>query len=310
MIRKPAAFAALLLAGATWCLASDVVVLKGGTRIELKQPWVQQGNSAILTRSDGTLFSVPVSEIDTKATAAARAHKPAAASSASLFAPPSAPADAVRSGKGEKARVRVTDADVAHVDMGGNTGPVDRGEKIDNRASAGRVEVLDYTQQKSGTNLILNGTLSNPGSTPALNTRLSVTALDETGNPFTSGLATLTSGTVDAGKTVAFAASLPVGERVASSLRFTPQWTSPPPPAPAPAAGAAPAAAAAAANPAAAPAAAATAPKAPGPTPLPYGQGTLYAAPAPSAQMVPPADGRGGYIPGATSPDNQPKTPQ
>ena len=51
--------------------------------------------------------------------------------------------------------------------------------------------------------------------------------------------------------------------------------------------------------------------KAAAPTPVrtPYGQGTLYAAPVASAPSKPPADGKTGYIPGATSPDNQPKPP-
>ena len=52
--------AALSLVIGGSALAAEVVVLRGGTRIELKKPWVRQGNNALLTRADGTLLSVPV----------------------------------------------------------------------------------------------------------------------------------------------------------------------------------------------------------------------------------------------------------
>jgi hypothetical protein len=290
-------------------LAADVVVLKGGVRIDLKEPWVQQGNTILLTRTDGTLLSVPAGEIDTKATAAARAKKPAAASTSPVAAPPSVPVDAVRSGKGEKARVKVTDADVGHVETAAGPSAVDRGAKADNRAGAARIEVGDYNQQKAGENLVITGTLHNNGTTPALNTRLTVSAIDETGSSFATASATVANGTVEGGRAVTFSASLPVGDRTPSQLRFVPQWQSPPPPAPPAAAG--PNGSAAAGAPGAAPAAAAPpSSKPPAPATTPYGQGLLYAAPAPSAPSQPPADGKTGYIPGASSPDNQPKTPQ
>ncbi len=283
--------------------AADVVVLKGGVRIDLKEPWVQQGSTVILTRSDGTLLSVPATEIDTKATAAARARRPAPAPAPLVVAPPSAPADAVRSGKGEKARVKVTDADVGHVETS-TAAPVDRGAKVDTRAGAARIDVADYNQQKAGENLIITGSLHNNGTTPALNTRLTVSAVDETGNSFATATATVANGTVEGGRGVAFSASLPVGDRTPSQIRFVPQWQTPPPPAPPAAAGAnAPAAAPAAGNPS-------TPAKPPAAATVPYGQGLLYAAPAPSAPNQPPADGNSGYIPGATSPDNQPKPPR
>ena len=60
----------------------------------------------------------------------------------------------------------------------------DRGAKVDNRAGAARIDVADYNQQKDGDNLIITGSLHNNGTTPALNTRLTVSAVDETGNSF------------------------------------------------------------------------------------------------------------------------------
>ncbi|MFY9550708.1 MAG: hypothetical protein WAU32_06115, partial [Thermoanaerobaculia bacterium] len=64
--------AAALVAGvAAVALAGEVVVLKGGTVVQLNSPVVRRGNTAYLTRTDGTLLSVPASEIDRDATAAA-----------------------------------------------------------------------------------------------------------------------------------------------------------------------------------------------------------------------------------------------
>ena len=302
-------WAAVLLATAASAFAADAVVLRGGSRIELKEPPVQKGNNAILMRADGTLLSIPMSEIDWKATAALKSQKPEPARPA-VVAPPSTPAEAVRTGREEKARVRVTDADVGH-----QAEPLTAtGEKASEmKAYAPRVEVLDYNQQKSGTNLVVSGQLTNPGTLPVSNVRLGVTAMDEEGNPIGTGAATLANGTIAGGKAVTFSATLPVGDKNISSIRFTPQWFAPPPPAPAGAAApASPAASAANANAngtAATGAAAPAASKPPAPAPTPYGRGLLYAAPAASAPMSPPADGSG-YIPGAASPENQPKPPQ
>ncbi len=109
--------------------------------------------------------------------------------------------------------------------------------------------------------------------------------------------ASLSKGVVEPGNTVDFVVTLPnVGDKVVANLRFNPQWTQPrPPPAPTPRPGTA--------------AAAAARPAAPSPRPTPYGQGTLYAAPVANAPSQAPADGKTGYIPGASSPDNQPKPP-
>ena len=288
-ILRQSVAAAILAGSAAFALAAEVVVLKGGTVVELKQPWVRRGNTAYLTRPDGTLLSVPITEIDREATAAARQAAPAPAPEVAL--PASSPADAARVVKdGPKARVRITDADVSHP-MELEPAP---GEKKEDLGNA-RVEVAEYTQEKSGATLLVKGTLRNPGQGPAEGVRMAVTAMDEKGQSVDGAFATLSKGTVEAGQSVDFTATLNVGERTVSSLRFAPQWTPPRPPvAPTPRPGAAGAAAVVAA---------------PTPVRTPYGRGTLYAAPAPSAESKAPADGKTGYLPGQANPDQQPKPP-
>ena len=294
MSRLRRGFAAAVLAGAAaLALASDVVVLKGGTVIPLKQPVVRRGNTAYITRADGTLLSVPSSEIDRDATAAANS-APAPAPKEALAA--STPAGAVRDAKGPKARVRVTDADVSHP-MEMETSTAGAKEKKDVGPGSPKVEVADYTREKNGASLVLKGTVRNVGQGVAENVSMMVSAIDEKGQSIDGSNANLSKGTVDPGTSVEFNASLNVGDKTIASLRFQPQWTAPPPPAPpTPRPGTA-AAAAAAAN------------KPPAPAPTPYGRGTLYAAPAANAPSVAPGDSHTGYIPGASHPDNQPKPP-
>ncbi len=286
-----AAFVAGLAAGVR---AEEIVVLKGGTVVKLKQPIVRRGNTAYLTKTDGTLLSVPVSEIDRDATAAANraaaAPPPPAPSPAA-----STPAEVAKATKDNpKARVRITDADVSHpLDLDTGTGEA----KKENAAAGGpRVEVADYSQEKNGAALGVHGTLRNPGQGAAENVRMTITAVDEKGQSIDATTASLSKGVVESGQSVEFTASLNVGEKTVASLRFAPQWTTPKPPPTTPGPGGAASANAAAA-------------KAPAPRPTPYGRGTLYAPPVANAPSEAPADGKTGYIPGASHPDNQPKPP-
>lgn len=297
MRRFPFLLATTIAAGLALSASGDVVVLKGGAVIPLKQPVVRRGNTAYITRADGTLLSVPASEIDRDATAAA--NRPAHPVAQAAPAPPATnPADAARSGRdGQKARVRITDADVSHpLDLSAAEGGEEK--KKEEGTGTARVEVADSTREKNGDALVVKGTLRNPGQGPAENVRLAVTAMDEKGQAIDGANATLSKGTLDSGTTVEFTASLNVGEKTVSSLRFQPQWTLPKPPPPPPG------------QPAKGGAAGAEAGRAPAPAPTPYGRGSLYAAPVASASTETPSDSHTGYLPGASSPDNQPKPPQ
>ena len=294
-IRACLAFA-FLFAAASLGFSADVVVLKGGIRIELQKPWVRQGNQALLTRADGTLLSVPVSEIDLKATAALKAvrsgARPAPRSGGVIEETQESPAKAAKlSRDGKKARVKITDADVGHVE---EPAEAEKKEPESRPTGSGRLEVADWSQEKAGGNLIVKGSIRNVGGTPANNARLTVTAMDEKGEKIGATEAGLSKGLVEPGATVSFTASIAVGEKLATSIRFSPQWIVSPPPA---------------ATPAASSQSAARQPTQPPPTPTPYGFGTLYAPPVASAPTAPPDDGHRGYVPEFTR-EGQPKVPQ
>ena len=296
--------AALFVAGAAALFAAggDVVVLKGGAKVELKKAPERRGNLIFLTRADGTLFSVPDAEVDWKATAdlrASRAHSGKSAAPAAA-AGPETPAEAARQAKeGPRARVKLTDADVQHVaEESPDSGSAQPEKKGEERGGGARLEVADYVQEKSGTNVIVRGELRNVGGTPAVSSRLTVTAMDDKGEKIASSEAGLSNGLIAAGASVSFSVTIPVGEKISASLRFAPQWIAPAAPAPATTPSAAGAAGSASSRPPAA---------SPTPVPTPYGLGTLYAPNAAPASTTPPADGSGGYIPGMSSPENQPQ---
>jgi hypothetical protein len=184
-LRVSAVFVLFLVSVAA---GADVVVLRGGVVVQLSRPPVRQGKNVLLTRMDGTLLSVPASEIDTAATAAARSAAPPPPQAVPR---PATLAEAARATREvPKARVRITDANVSH-DEAASRRLADEGEEAQKEASAaagaGRVEVADYSQEKSGEALVVRGALSNPGATPATNVRMSVTALDAKGQTIASG---------------------------------------------------------------------------------------------------------------------------
>jgi hypothetical protein len=296
--------AVLLLVFPAAASLAEVVVLKGGTVVNLQRPPVRKGNNVLLTRADGTLLSVPASDIDRTATAAANA-APAPAPPP-VAAPPATLAEAARAAREvPKARVRITDANVAHGDSSPEPAAADADAPKETASGAGRVDVADYSQEKSGEALVVRGTLRNPGSTSATSVRMTVTALDSKNQPIASGEAGISSAAIEPSKTAAFSITIPVGKVAVASLRFTPRWASTAPPAET----AADADAKKAGDSGAAAPAAARPNEPPPPAPTPYGRGVLYAAPPPSAPSAPPPDGKTGYIPGASSPSNQPKPP-
>ncbi len=309
MRNRTASLAAALLIGLTTVAAvGDVLVLRGGSRIPIKGPILQQGTTVLVTNAEGTLLSLPATEVDLKATAAANKSGAAPAAAPAVTPVPETPAEAVRTSKGPKARVRLTDADVTHQIEPERP---DEGKGVAPAAAVGRVEVVEYTHQKAGDQLIVRGSLRNPGTSTVNGVRLNVLALDETGKVLSTAPATVAGTSLDPGRTATFTATLAVGKTVVPILRFMPQWIPPSPPpeketaspgAHGPTNESKPAAAA--------PASEAKPAAPPPPQPTPYGRGMLYAPPAASAPATAPADGKTGYIPGASSPENQPKTPQ
>jgi hypothetical protein len=301
--------AALAFGMAALASASEIVVLKGGTRLELAKPYVVKGAQAIMTLTNGTVVSVAAREIDRAATRTARAETappPAAASEPAESV--SALAEAARAQKSApKAAVRVGDEDVAHE----YPGLPQEGEGGEEGAGGADVTITNWDQSRSVENgaVTVSGTLQNVGKAVAENVTLTVSGQDADGKTVGTAAASVAATKLDPGATSTFTARIPSAVRL-SSVRFQPSWRSPAPPLPgtvapgeskpagdngpgkeAAAGGKAPAAAAPAAS---QPAAAKTPQYRPQPD---------YAAPTASAPTAPPADNRFGFLP-----DHDPST--
>ena len=288
--RSGLAAAVLTCAAGGGARAATSSCSRAGRSIPLKQPVVRRGNTAYITRADGTLLSVPASEIDRDATAAANRRRGRPPLRTRL--PASTPAEAARRRRrtGRRpASASPTPTSRTRSSTTRSPGPRRQGrgkERPGARRADGRSRRLH--PEKNGDALVLKGTLRNLGQGAAENVRMTVTAIDEKGQPIDGADANLSKGTVEPGLDGRIHGVAERGRRRPSRpLRFEPAWTAPPPPAPTPRPGAA-------GSGRAAPRA-----KPPAPAPTPYGRGTLYAAPVANAPSEAPADGKTGYIPGA-----------
>ena len=144
---------------------------------------------------------------------------------------PATLAEAARAAKEvPKARVRITDANVSHSEASAEPAAGEPADAAKDAASGtGRIDVADYTQEKSGDALVVRGTLRNPGATPAVNVRMTVAALDSKGQVITSGEAGISSVSIEPAKTAAFSVTIPLSGRPVGSIRFSPRWASTPP---------------------------------------------------------------------------------
>lgn len=196
---------------------SNVVVLRGGKTLQLAKPYVQRGSQAIVTLTDGTVLSVPVSEIDRAATQAARAKASAAAPSP---APPQTPVEAAKAQKAaSKAKVKLGDSDVSHP-----LGDDSAGAAPAEGAGEAKVDVAEWEQTVTPEGLVVKGSVRNSGKGQAENLALSISAKNEAGKSVATSSATLASGSLEEGASASFSATLPLKAR-AASLQFRPSWS-------------------------------------------------------------------------------------
>ena len=106
-----------------------------GCNTDMTPTPTRQGNVVLLTRADGTLLSVRASDVDWKATAAAKAARGPGKPAPAVMPPPESPAQAAKSGReGPKARVKLTDADVSHA-AGEETDSEEKPKKEESRSA-------------------------------------------------------------------------------------------------------------------------------------------------------------------------------
>jgi hypothetical protein len=283
-------------------LAAGQVVLKDGRTLDTKKPPQIRGRQAVLLLADGTLVSIPASEIDTGKTAAAAAK---AAEAAKLPAPtpvvarPPSLVDAANATRdGKKASVVLTDQDVAAGELDAT------GTK--KAAGDGRVVVSNVSAKKGASGTTVTGSVQNVGDLSVEGVGVTIELVGEGGKTVASAFGQLSADLLAPGEKATFTSQLDT-EATAQNVRVLPRWRSkekegsPTDPA------------SPGSKPAAAPGTAPPAGPTPAPSPAPAAtrapaqRSPDMAAPPASAPVGAPNQPGGGYVPQPSS--NQPKPP-
>lgn len=177
-------FCLAMLAGA---LGADVLVTTDGTVVETSGPWQQRGKMVVFTLDNGQLTALRAEDVDFEATERWRAELEE--TTATPVAPPPP--------KATKARIVLTDADVAHVEpefepVGPADVPSAPGDAGDASTTADpnadpatqspvRVTAWDQDEPADGRGRRVFGTLRNDGNSYATDISLEVTVYDDDG---------------------------------------------------------------------------------------------------------------------------------
>ena len=219
-MKRRLAFAAaltFLLAAVSPAGRAAEVVLKDGSTISVAKPYVTKGAMAILTRTDGSLVSVPLSTIDVEKTArsmAAPAPAPTPTPGPVVAPRPMTPAEAAKVKGPRKATVLLTDSDVAP----GLPPGAPAAQKGEGEVSIGGVQSV---RTKNGYSF--SGTVVNSGGNPVGGVMVSIELVGEENKTITTGFGRLAKTTLGPGESAAFEAEIasPVD---AKSFRYVPRW--------------------------------------------------------------------------------------
>lgn len=207
-----------LVLGSTASLYAADVILKDGQAIATKKPYVVKGKMAILTRTDGSLVSIPMADIDLGKTAAA-AVKPAAPKAApEPDAPkkPTTPVEAANAKGGKRATVVITDADV------GSATPVGPdGEKVEK--GEGEVSIANANATRTKTGYSIKGSVINVGKADVRGVAVTIELVGENGKAMQTVFGAVAKDNLAPGEKSAFTAEV-TSEAEAKSFRYVPSW--------------------------------------------------------------------------------------
>ena len=219
-MRLGAIFTAFLVAAGPvqTVLAADVV-LKDGQSIPTVKPYAVKGKMALLTRTDGTLVSIPVEDIDLARTAAASRAVPAPAPrEAAKDAPrPQTLAEAAKIKGPRKATVVFTDRDVSE-------GAVQvEGDKAEKGEKEGEVSISGANATRTKTGYSIEGSVVNSGRGDARGVSVTIEMIGEEGKTVQTVYGSLAKDSLAPGEKSAFTATIPA-ETEARSFKYVPSW--------------------------------------------------------------------------------------
>jgi hypothetical protein len=214
MRRVMLALSASFLVLAAAAVLADQVVLKDGSSITTAKPYVVKGSQAILTLPDGTLVSLPASQIDGAKTAEANAPKVAKPASSASRLPPQSPGEAAKMKGTRKATIVLTDEDILHPISGGAAAAKEDGE--------GKIEVTGVTTSRENGVLSVSGSLQNTGGGEVIAVAVTVEAVGDSNKTLSSAFGKIAKDTLGAGEKTTFTAEF--ADEGVSNFRFLPRW--------------------------------------------------------------------------------------
>jgi hypothetical protein len=208
-----------LVLGFTATLSGADVILKDGQSIATAKPYVVKGKMAILTRTDGSLVSIPVGDIDVDKTAEAANVVPAAPTGEALPAPTkkaTTPGEAAKAGAGKKrASISLTDSDVrSSVPYGGADG--EKSEK-----GEGEVAMGPTTETRTKTGYAISGSVVNSGKADISGVAVTIQVVGENNKIIQSTYGSLAKDSLTPGEKATFTAEVAT-ETDAKKFRYVP----------------------------------------------------------------------------------------
>lgn len=200
-------------------LAADVI-LKDGQAIPTSKPYVVKGKMALLTRTDGTLVSVPLEDVDLQKTAAAAtAPVPTPEPKEKMAVPrPMTPADAAKAKGTRKATVFLTDRDFAR---GGESVEGEKDDKAEKDNLNVTISGVSATRTKTGYSI--DGSAINSGKGDVRGVSVTIEAIGEDGKTTQTVYANLAKDFLTPGEKAAFAAEVATPIDV-KSFKYVPTW--------------------------------------------------------------------------------------
>ncbi len=197
----------------------EVVVLKDGQKIELAKPYTSKGKMAILTLKDGSLRTVPLTEIDVEKTSALKAELAAPPPVAEPTRPPRTMtiaeiAAATRSSR--KATVVLTDQDVAR-GMTVDDAELKRGQ------AAGDVDIAGFSANKTKTGYSIVGTVINRGNVDASGISVTIEMIGTDDKPVTTVFGQVAKPILAPGESAGFQADVATAAE-AKTFKCVPTW--------------------------------------------------------------------------------------
>ncbi|HEV8577465.1 MAG TPA: FxLYD domain-containing protein [Thermoanaerobaculia bacterium] len=191
--------------------AADWLVTHAGGRVETKGPWRVKGKLVVFNRTDGTLASLRVSEVDLEASRKATAD---AQAKAAAPAAPEAP---------KKKLASLTDADFRKQPPASSTAsPAETEEKPAVQSGPVTVSSWRRADDLGGDGVKIEGTLHNNTDDLVVNAGVEVQLFNEAGERVGTAVAVLSSPSLQPKGTVDFRASFP-GVFTYAEVKFEPK---------------------------------------------------------------------------------------